>query len=1013
MSDPETEQAYSLSAQQRALADNVAPYRVQLSICGEDDAGRVRQAVERVATEQVLLQCGTQKLAGRTELVLVRRSAPRVAWCERGFAGPFAEACDWRAALHQGHGGLDLTLELPAHLADIPSFRTLAEQLEHGLSSEQHEHDGANYLEYSAWQATLSTHASAQQGRAYWDSAPALDRRDATLPDVFAASGGLREMLAPALSDALVRVAHAHGVELETLLLAGWAALLARLHDEPLRVDYLDSGRVEPDLARMVGPLERPLPLATPEPTARFSDYLFDLQRELMEARAFREFAPLVASSERCAFRFWDVAKAHATGGARVSVSSLEGGPAATVLHTDGQRLVLTAPGRSARSRAGVLELYTELLASVAVTPMAPIARLSIMPTQQREWLEARSRGASPKHAVPTFLELFWRQVREQPDAVAVRCGERSFTYLELGALVESVVAGLRELGVGAGDRVAALMPRGLELAPIVLGILEAQAVFVPLDPEYPRYHLDYLIEDSQPKLVVVAGADDSGERPPRVSARRLLTVSASASRRADSEPEALAYLMYTSGSSGRPKGVMVHHRGLANYLDFARTTYPVQEGNGAPLHTSVSFDLSVTSLLLPLTAGKCVTFVSDENGVTGLLRELEKDTVFSLVKITPSHLSLLKQLGSISAVCKRTESLVVGGEQLTRDLLESILSCERAPRVFNEYGPTETVVGCSVHEASLDNDHSAVPIGLPILRTELYVLDGRLNQVPLGATGELYIGGAGVAHGYWNRPKLTAERFIPSPFSETDGARLYRTGDLVRWLPEGTLLFLGRRDSQVKLHGHRIETDEIRARLLDHPRVLDAAVLVGKVAGDNPALLAYVVPRAGTMPNPNELRAHLAQRLPAFMVPSAFLALASIPVTSNGKLDRAALPAADRATRRSIRPMVAASTAAERAIAEVWISILGLETVSVEDSFFEVGGNSFQLIRSVVRINEVLGAQLTPLDVFTHPTIAGIARLLSGESQHLPGEEDRESRAQLRRSLAAARLASRRGNPR
>ncbi|MQX46988.1 non-ribosomal peptide synthetase, partial [Sinorhizobium medicae] len=399
-----------------------------------------------------------------------------------------------------------------------------------------------------------------------------------------------------------------------------------------------------------------------------------------------------------------------------------------------------------------------------------------------------------------------------------------------------------------------------------------------------------------------------------------------------------------TSGSTGTPKGVMVEHRGMTNYLSWARESYAPT--SSSVVSSSLAFDATVNSLFAPLVSGGHALLTKEGDEVEGIRSRV--GTPCGLVNVTPSHLDVLGQQLQLAGDASQVEVLVIGGEALSSSTVELWRQIQPAARMVNEYGPTEAVVGCAFHDIPADLSASTnVPIGRPIANTRIYLLDGHGQPVPFGAVGELYIGGAGVARGYLNRPDLTAERFLADPFSGKAGARMYRSGDLARYLPDGNLEFLGRNDDQVKIRGFRIEPGEIAARLLEHELVGDAAVVAHADAAGDKRLVAYVVAKttdgsaeadgAGLAAS---LRAHLGGLLPDYMVPSAFVRLDALPLTVNGKLDRKALPVPDDDA-YARRTYEAPQGEIETLLAGIWAELLGVERVGRHDNFFELGGHS------------------------------------------------------------------------
>ncbi|SDO60984.1 non-ribosomal peptide synthetase [Lentzea jiangxiensis] len=593
------------------------------------------------------------------------------------------------------------------------------------------------------------------------------------------------------------------------------------------------------------------------------------------------------------------------------------------------------------------------LLTAAATDPDRPLADLPLMDEdEQRTVLHAWNDTA---HAVPdaTITDLFEAQVRRTPEATAVVDGGEAWTYAELNARANRVAHRLIAQGVGPGRYVAISLPRSAELLVAVLAVLKAGAAYVPVEPDQPADRVAFVLGDARPVLVLddrdfLRGEDGRDDDPgDRDRTTPLSTGDA-------------AYVIYTSGSTGRPKGVVVEHRSVVDYLVWAIEVYGGLRG-AAVLHSPVSFDLTVTTLFGPLLAGGRIV-VSD----------LDEDAVpveqAAFLKATPSHLSLL---GAVPAELSPTGDLVVGGEQLLGAVVDEWRRAHPTAVVINEYGPTEATVGCMEHrvEPGEPVDPGPVPIGHAAWNTRLYVVDDQLRPVPLGVPGELCIAGDGLARGYLNRPGLTAASFVACPFG-VPGERMYRSGDLVRRRADGVVEYLGRIDDQVKIRGHRVEPGEVESALLRHPRVAEAAVVAADTGQGHARLVAYFV-AAGEV-DIAELRAFLADRLPAYMVPSAFVAVPVLPVTPNGKLDRAALPAPEPLADGGSE-YVAPRTPVETTLARVWADVLGAERVGLRDNFFELGGDSILVIQVVSRARKA-GLTLTTKSLFRNQTIEALA---------------------------------------
>ncbi|WP_203854783.1 non-ribosomal peptide synthetase, partial [Dactylosporangium siamense] len=638
------------------------------------------------------------------------------------------------------------------------------------------------------------------------------------------------------------------------------------------------------------------------------------------------------------------------------------------------------------------------LLAAVAAGGSTPLSGLPVLTPAERHDLAAGFNDtAAALPPVRGAHELFEAAVATGPDRAAVVSGAVRLTFAELDARANRLAHHLRGLGVGPESVVGLCLRRTPDLVVALLAVWKAGGAYLPLDPQYPVQRLAVMLADSR-ATVVIGDADTLDDLP--TGLRRTVTVDDPAIARAPSappavavEPDQLAYVIYTSGSTGTPKGVQVTHRGLVNYLSWAAGAYGSGGELGAPVHSSLGFDLTVTSLLVPLVCGSAAVLVDDDGGLDGLAAVATEIGGFDLAKLTPAHLRALGELLPAHRLGGFARRLVVGGEALTS--AETRVWLEHAPDtvIVNEYGPTETVVGCCVFEMRAGDDGAdTVPIGRPIANTTLLVLDAALNLVPVGVVGELYIGGVGVARGYAGRPDLTAERFIAAE----GGSRVYRSGDRVRRAADGLLEYLGRADTQLKVRGFRIEPGEVELALTAHPQV-DAAVVVA----DAGRLVAYVVGEA------DGLREWMAARLPQYLVPAVFVELTTLPLNRNGKVDRAALPAPDTARAEPGTAFVAASTPVQRALDGIWTQVLGVERIGIHDNFFTLGGHSLLATQVVSRLRAAFDVELPVAALFDTPTIAGLARTIeaSAPGVALPPITPVERGGRLPLSFAQQRL--------
>jgi amino acid adenylation domain-containing protein len=605
--------------------------------------------------------------------------------------------------------------------------------------------------------------------------------------------------------------------------------------------------------------------------------------------------------------------------------------------------------------------------------------------------------------------QLFERQVERSPEALAVLCRDQRLTYRQLNERANQVARLLRRSGVGPDVLVGVCLDRSPELVIALLGVWKAGGAYVPLDPAYPAERLAFMVGDAGVRIVL---ADRESEEILRGAAVTTLRLDLDATEwlsfaqeptenlEPTAGPSNLAYVMYTSGSTGRPKGAMIVHRGLVNYLLWAIDAYRVEAGGSVAVHSSIAFDLTVTSLYPALLVGGQVELLPDTGGARSLLAALRARRDRTLVKLTPAHLDLLTLQLRPEELAGLTRLFVIGGENLSAESLSPWRDFAPETRLINEYGPTETVVGCCVYEVQPgDPRNGPVPIGGAIANAQLHVLDEDRRPVPSGAMGELYIGGPGVARGYLNRDELTTERFLPDPFSGTPSGRLYKTGDLARQRPDGVLEYLGRVDNQVKVRGHRIELGEIEATLAGHPDVQSCAVLAREDVPGDKQLVAYVVPREGKRAPVDELASFLGRKLPDYMIPARVVFLATMPLTHNGKIDRNALPAPSTGNTSAASGSIGARNDEEAAIAAIWRELLRVADVGVEADFFEIGGHSLLALQILVQIRDRLGVDLPSETLFEHTTVAALA-ILVRRARGVP--------EQAAKSVAPAPLAAR-----
>jgi amino acid adenylation domain-containing protein len=630
-----------------------------------------------------------------------------------------------------------------------------------------------------------------------------------------------------------------------------------------------------------------------------------------------------------------------------------------------------------------ILNHYQNLLEGIAANPDARLSELPLLAEQEREQIVVewnRTETEYPKQRC--VHELFAEQAARRPDAVAVVYDNLKLSYRELDQRTNQLAHYLRTIGVGADSLVGICMERSMQMIVGVLAILKAGGAYVPLDPSYPKERLGFMLRDAQARVVL--SQEEFKELLPQSDVTVIsLDSQWGAIARYSTEPvdsgikaENLAYVIYTSGSTGIPKGVMVEHRGIvrlvcnSNYISFDSDDRVAQISNA-------SFDAITFELWGALLNGASLVGISRATSLEpALLGEAIAEQSISTLFLTTSLFN------RITAECPwvfhKVHNVIIGGEAADAETVKKVLSTAPPRRLVNGYGPTENTTFSTWYLANSITD--SVPIGRPIANSRVYVLDDQLGPVPVGVTGELYVAGDGLARGYLNRPELTAEKFITNPLPEEHGKRLYRTGDLVRWRADGELEFLGRMDQQVKIRGYRIELGEIESVLRQHEHVKDCVVLAREDRPGDTRLVACLVVKKKAEPNivVGSFRSYLKSKLPDYMVPPHFVVLESLPLTPNGKLDLKALPGPELDRTDLLEEYVEPLTPMEKALAEIWARVLGVERVGVNDNFFELGGHSLLAVQLFSQIEKRLGHNKLPIaSLFRAPTIAALAALI------------------------------------
>jgi amino acid adenylation domain-containing protein len=616
---------------------------------------------------------------------------------------------------------------------------------------------------------------------------------------------------------------------------------------------------------------------------------------------------------------------------------------------------------------------YSRVLAAMATEPFARHEAVCLLSGEERRRLLIElNDNSAPFPEDRCVHQLFEEQVGRAPDAVAVRIGEEELSYRELNRRANRLARHIRELGVVPEAIVGIFTECSLEMLIGLLAVLKAGGAYLPLDPEYPSERISFMIEDARARVVLTQS--HLLDRLPSTAARAVcldadwpvISHESDENLQARATPDNLAYVIYTSGSTGQPKGVLVAHRGVTNMIAASIELFGVTSRSRILQAASLSFDASVLEVFMTLLGGATLYPVSRDVVASGTdLAEMLREHAITTIAVTPSLLDLIPA-GEYSAL----RSITVGGEACGAD---TAARWSRGRRLFNAYAPTEATVYATAAECA-EAERRIPPLGRPISNMQVYLLDSHLQPVPIGIPGEIHVGGVGLARGYLNRPELTAERFVPDPFSRKPGARLYKTGDLARFLADGQIEFVGRTDRQVKVRGFRIELGEIETVLGRHPGVREAVVVAREDAPSGKRLIAYVVAREEPPPTTSEMRDYLKERLPEYMLPSSFVMLDALPLTATGKVNRGALPAPEQTRPELAQVYVAPRTAVEEVLCGIFSEVLERERVGVRDSFFELGGHSLLATQVASRVRGALQVELPLRRLFGSPTVEGLA---------------------------------------
>jgi amino acid adenylation domain-containing protein len=1016
-------QGFRLSPQQKRLwlQQSQGPaYKAQaaIEIEGALATDVLKRALTQVATRNEILRTKFSSLAGMKLPVQVIVDSSEPVWRRIDLSGSNAQSLsalldEDRRAAFDPNGGQALRctlvclstdrhllfLTVPSLCADSRSLVNLTREIARCYAGTLSE-ESVQYVQFAEWQNDLLEADEAQLGLEFWRNRSMSEIAAVALPFENPFENKVTETseFEPALwtetsdwevvSTAAIR----HGVSVERLLLACWQTFISRLTNQPnVAMSFRCDGRVYEEMHEAIGLYEKWLPVHSfLGEDFQFGEIVRQVNATVEKALEWQEyFTPNPSDTATIAFSFEELPEAERAGDLSFRVFE-------THSCTERFKLKLSCVKATGADKEFKLEfgydaeLFSEqsirviarqfktLLEHSLQTPELPIGKLRLLGELERqqlliEWNDTRT----DFHIDRCLSELFAAQVERTPEAPAVSFEGDALNYRDLDRRSNQLAHYLCARGVAAETRVAVCLERSIDMLVAVLGIWKSGGTYVPLDPMQPKKRLDFMIQDAQTRLVLSHSrlktllANQTSEVLYLDSERQNIEQENDRKPELSIGPGNLAYVIYTSGSTGQPKGAMIEHRSVVNLaLSLQQEIYG---STGTTLRVSLNAPLAFDSSMkqiVQLLSGHSLHVLPEEVRRDGqALHTYLQHHQIDVFDCTPSQLSLLVQSPWAESATLYPGTLLVGGEAMSQDLWRT-LAQRQGMNAYNVYGPTECTVDATARRIA--NEKAQPTIGKPWPNVQTYVLDDQMQPVPVGAVGELYIGGAGLARGYLGRPDVTADKFKPHPYSHQPGARLYRTGDRVRYTACGELEFLGRVDHQVKIRGSRIELGEIEVALLAHPDIREAVVIVRESGPDDKRLVAYLV-SGQSAPSHHELHAFLHDYLPDYMLPTTFVALDALPLMPNGKVDRRALPEPEQSSKSGVE-YVAPSTATETSMAEIWARVLGTDRVGISDNFFELGGHSLLATQVISQVRHAFEVEIPLRNIFETPTVAGLA---------------------------------------
>jgi amino acid adenylation domain-containing protein len=911
-----------------------------------------------------------------------------------------------------------LSITIPTLCADRRTLSNFASELWRELIEKAAEDEPLQYIQFSEWQNSLAEEEDAEKAREYWA------RQDLTNLSALLAGQRVRQLvpleiprelqpttlgLLPELATRIAALATTHDTTSATVLLAAWQTLLWRVAQHSVVIGNVTEGRSYEQLHDGFGLFARVLPVRCQfTDDLRFSEVISEIDRFQHESEEWQDGFNFDETSSaldyfQFGFEYLQILPQRQTDGLRVSIyrqtSTFETFDLKLTSVVSGDGIAVTFDYNTAVFDGPYVhylaEQFQTLLDSALTDPETSVAELEIVSAaERRQIVFAWNKTTRYYDLDQPIHRLFEHQVERTPDALAAVFQNEQVTFGELNHRANQLAAHLKDKGVGPETPVGICIEPSLEMLIAVLGILKAGGAYVPLDPRNPQQRIDQVLTDAGVSILLtrelVTNAQTGTQSYGTESAAKIAA-------------ENLAYIIYTSGSTGQPKGVMVQHRSVANLA--AALHEDVYAGLGPALKVGLSaplaFDASVKQLV-PLLYGHTLHILPEELRLNAkaALDYIDQQQI-DVLDCTPSQLKLLLAAGLNQDTRTTLKLMLVGGEAIDESTWSRLAADERTS-FFNVYGPTECTVDATW--AHIARTQAQPTIGRPISNAQAYILDKNLKPAGVHLTGELFIGGTGLARGYLDSPERTAQRFIPDGLSGQEGARLYRTGDLARYTPDGSIIYTGRNDAQVKVRGHRIELGEIEAVLQQHQNIKQTIVIAREAANSDVRLVGYVVPIDGATIDTNDLRQRLSEQLPDYMVPSFLVALDELPLTRNGKVDLNSLPAPETAQRSRDENYVAPRNEIEATITRVWQDVLGVERIGINDNFFDAGGHSLLMVQAHNKLTELFDKQISIVEMFAKPTIGALAEYFSQTNGHKPTFDKVMDRAARRRQAVSMR---------